>query len=441
MKRIIILLLLGLVSIINVKTVSVFAYVEDNEFDDSYVFMTEEEFNNNFEQFENEMPSNSGFSMVTYFQNLYTYSPINSHGSCGYVSFIQYLSYLDAFVNDDIIPTIYERSQGNANSIVAALSISPGVLRQSYPNTNLYTYIQNNKSTDFQMYLMDIVNSSIGYSASEYSCSIGMWDYYRILNALFPSNNVVFSYTKVNDFGSNAKPTDKNVINWFDSYVKGQLDLGHPVMLHIADYNEVTGKKENYHSVVAYYYDASGIHAHFGWGSNSTDVVISSKYQITEAGVIDLSNIAVTHSNNYIINNIEYCGCGMEKHSHHYEDHYCTICNNYTTLHDYHEPYTWINYTQHRAICGCGATTQQGHAVASNAFANGKRYATCLICGGLAERGFVQLNALSAEVQYVTNNGSYILPNGVIVLVDGDIDLYLDGTLEFHKKNSHLLTE
>ena len=111
MKRIIILLLLGLVSIINVKTVSVFAYVEDNEFDDSYVFMTEEEFNNNFEQFENEMPSNSGFSMVTYFQNLYTYSPINSHGSCGYVSFIQYLSYLDAFVNDDIIPTIYERSQ------------------------------------------------------------------------------------------------------------------------------------------------------------------------------------------------------------------------------------------------------------------------------------------------------------------------------------------
>ena len=27
----------------------------------------------------------------------------------------------------------------------------------------------------------------------------------------------------------------------------------------------------------------------------------------------------------------------------------------------------------------------------------------CLFCGGLAERGFVQLNALSIEVQYVTD--------------------------------------
>lgn len=84
---------------------------------------------------------------------------------------------------------------------------------------------------------------------------------------------------------------------------------------------------------------------------------------------------------------------------------------------------------------------QQGHAVASNAFANGKRYATCLICGGLAERGFVQFNATSVEVQYVTDNGSYILPNGVIVLVDEDIETYLRGNLEFHKKDNSLLVE
>ena len=77
----------------------------------------------------------------------------------------------------------------------------------------------------------------------------------------------------------------------------------------------------------------------------------------------------------------------------------------------------------------------------SDLFSGGKRYATCLVCGGLAERGFVQLNALSAEVHYVTDNGSYILPNGVIVLVDEDTELYLNGTLEFHKKDSQLLTE
>ena len=127
--------------------------------------------------------------------------------------------------------------------------------------------------------------------------------------------------------------------------------------------------------------------------------------------------------------------------SHVYDQHYCIHCNAYTTTHDYDRNYEWVDYTMHSAECCCGAKATQGHAVASNAFANGKRYATCLICGGLAERGFVQLNALSAEVQYVTNNGSYILPNGVIVLVDEDIELYLNGTLEFHKKDSQLLTE
>ncbi len=128
-------------------------------------------------------------------------------------------------------------------------------------------------------------------------------------------------------------------------------------------------------------------------------------------------------------------------HNHNYEDHYCSVCNDYTTSHDYHDPYTWVDYNQHKATCGCGATTQQGHAVASNAFSNGKRYATCLICGGLAERGFVELNALSTEVQYVTDNGSYILPNGVIVLVDEDIEAYMNQTLIFQKKNTNLTTE
>lgn len=109
--------------------------------------------------------------------------------------------------------------------------------------------------------------------------------------------------------------------------------------------------------------------------------------------------------------------------------------------HSYNDSYLWKSYTHHLSYCRCGAMIQQGHAVASNAFANGKRYATCLICGGLAERGFVQFNATSVEVQYVTDNGSYILPNGVIVLVDEDIETYLRGNLEFHKKDNSLLVE
>ncbi len=131
-------------------------------------------------------------------------------------------------------------------------------------------------------------------------------------------------------------------------------------------------------------------------------------------------------------------------HCHSYEDHYCTMCNQYTETHDYHDPYTWVNFSKHDATCGCGATTQQGHAVSSSGgslLGSGTRYKTCLLCGGSAEIGFVQLNATSTEIEYVTEKGSYILPNGVIVLVDEDIEAYMNHTILFQKKNNSLTTE
>lgn len=168
----------------------------------------------------------------------------------------------------------------------------------------------------------------------------------------------------------------------------------------------------------------------------------------TASGTINVSIAGEPHTHTYTYSpassgHTAICvGCGYTTTlSHVYDDHYCIHCNAYTTTHDYDRNYEWVSYTMHSAECCCGAETTKGHAVSSNAFSGGKRYATCLFCGGLAERGFVQLNALSAEVQYVTNNGSYILPNGVIVLVDEDIELYLNGTLEFHKKDSQLLIE
>lgn len=37
-----------------------------------------------------------------------------------------------------------------------------------------------------------------------------------------------------------------------------------------------------------------------------------------------------------------------------------------------------------------------------------------------------------SNIKYITNAGSYILPNGIIVLVNEDIEAYLNGTLEFN---------
>lgn len=37
--------------------------------------------------------------------------------------------------------------------------------------------------------------------------------------------------------------------------------------------------------------------------------------------------------------------------------------------------------------------------------------------------------------RFVTRNGSYILPNGIIVLVDEDIEAFMNGTLVFYNKD------
>ena len=392
---------------------TVYANSGEGEFDVPHTFMTESAFARDFVTVDLNEGTASSSNMILYFQNLFTYSPINSQGSCGYVSFIQYLSYYDTFWNDNIIPESYDRNQGNVTSLNLARAVSPGVLRQAYPKNNLYEHIQNTKATDFQMYLMDIVNQSLAHNQTEYSYSIGMWNYYRILNALFPNTTVSFSYTRVQNFGSSAKPIDLNVINGFDSYVKGQLDLGKPVMLHIADYNEITGVYENYHSVVAYYYDTNGIHAHFGWGESSSDTIISSEYQITEAGVMSLDNISEVHSNNYLANNIEYCGCGYHVHV--------------------YNGWRYLNRMSHIEICECGArgVATRNHSVRESDIVNNK--ANCLGCGRLLDLNYdyanIMMNGLNCKYSV---NGSFIFPSGIVVLVENDIDAYLNGTLMFY---------
>lgn len=326
-----------------------------------HAYMTEEEFwASDFEICNEDMRSSSDFSMKNYFKNLNKYSPVNSAGSCGYVSFIQYLAYYDTFYNDDVIAEQYERKELSVADIPTAISISPGVQRLTYPSTGLYNFIQSNKDTDFQMYLMDIVNSALGNSPDQYSYSIGMWSYYHILNKLFPNKNVTFEYRRVNSYGS--KPTDSSVISQFDNYVKSKLDAGLPVMLHIAMYNEVTGEYDNYHSVVAYYYDSKGIHAHFGWGAGTSDVVISASYQITEAGVMNTTNIDFTHSNNYIINGVPYCGCGEHIHKYIYK------------------PY---DNTYHTSKCICGEQRKARHVVKVSE--GGGRYQQCHYCKSLID--------------------------------------------------------
>ena len=63
----------------------------------------------------------------------------------------------------------------------------------------------------------------------------------------------------------------------------------------------------------------------------------------------------------------------------------------------------------------------------------------CLACGGLAKVGMTHHQAIGDLPR--SENGSFILPDGIIVLVDEDIEAYLDGTLEFIYPDDNYETE
>jgi hypothetical protein len=106
-------------------------------------------------------------------------------------------------------------------------------------------------------------------------------------------------------------------------------------------------------------------------------------------------------------------------------------------------PYVWMSLTRHTSHCDCGARSLQGHAVSSSW--NGIGTTTCLICGGRASMGFVQFGIMprgSLGIIFGNNlsyfgNGSYVLPNGLVVLVDEDIEAYINGTLCITECKTH----
>ena len=98
--------------------------------------------------------------------------------------------------------------------------------------------------------------------------------------------------------------------------------------------------------------------------------------------------------------------------------------------HKHKNVYTWANINSHLANCYCGNETIEGHAVRSG----GK---TCILCGGKVDKGFIIVDSMKS-CKFVTRNGSYILPNGVIVLVDEDVEAYINGTLFFYNKDEEV---
>lgn len=78
-------------------------------------------------------------------------------------------------------------------------------------------------------------------------------------------------------------------------------------------------------------------------------------------------------------------------HTHKFNNHYCTECDSYLAEHSYTESYTWKSLTQHNSFCSCGAKTLENHVISQKDANSTSKYATCLLCGGRAEKGFIHI--------------------------------------------------
>ena len=101
--------------------------------------------------------------------------------------------------------------------------------------------------------------------------------------------------------------------------------------------------------------------------------------------------------------------------------------------------YTSISDTKHRAIClaeNCGEIIEENHTFRITGIGTPS---ICIYCGktsGGGIPGIFPLNNNNNNKEYVTENGSFKLFNGVTYLVEQDIEAYLNGSLIFIPVNS-----
>ena len=117
----------------------------------------------------------------------------------------------------------------------------------------------------------------------------------------------------------------------------------------------------------------------------------------------------------------------------------CTECDyvDESTL-EAHSYNSWVsvNTTTHQSACdGCDA---RGTTTAPHAFVPVKGSLLNVVCVdcGYTKRKDSDFGNVILSITKVSANGSYILPDGTIMLVDEDIEAYLNGTLVFYDKNN-----
>ena len=163
----------------------------------------------------------------------------------------------------------------------------------------------------------------------------------------------------------------------------------------------------------------------------ATGAYISQRSDFFTKPPLDFDPHSYTHSYRQYSTNqhIAYCECGeyiLQDHLIFKESTCCSLCGEPHT-HDYSDHYARETSRAHRSYCACGASMLSAHVV-SGSSGGALGIKLCIFCGEIVTAG---QSIMSTTHLPHTENGSYIMPNGIIVLMDEDIEAYLDGTLEF----------
>ena len=400
----------------------------------AYEYITEDtcSINNDLQTSSDESPSNVYYDsfVQAYFENLTTNFGVNYKGSCGYVALAMLLSYYDTYLNDEIIPEQYDVvSLGSGTNMISRRN-SPGVLKDTISNaltmsaTDYYSAIEtlSNLSLHAKLITIGETLNYYNFSSDDNPCGTNFSKRVNILKKYF---GTIVNYTS-SDYTLEYMNYETNPSRSADvrNFTIEKVKQGIPVLLSVG--NDTSSG----HVIVAYDYDeiTDKLYCHYGWHNFTTYSTPESQgYTIYKTALTINFTVEHEHSNNYGVTNNDsvtyYCYddphiVTYREHTHNYVNHYCTICNAYTTSHDYNT-YTWVNDRMHTMTCSCGLITNSAHVVSSSSSIPWKEYSRCLQCGGRAKVGYIYINPLSIVSEYY-RDGQYVLENGVIIIFDNN---------------------
>lgn len=424
MKKILSLVIVILVNVFFVKNVNV-ANITEMSFDivSSATYNTSSYYYNDSILYQNDKYASY------YFNNLTENFGNNIKGSCTYIAFAMLLSYYDTYWDDTIIPENYDMITMLSNDKLDLNAESPGIYTEnrslvwnSMSTANYYQVVEQYSNAHFHLKLIQMGKEKFGQYQFENSSSPCGLTYSELADLM---NYYLYDYMNFNTSEINYISTSSNV----RQFVIDNIQNGKPVLVRMGS-NNVSGIG---HAFILYDYDESNdeLYGHWGWkleGYKFEHIKLSTTpYNVFwDATVL---NVSTEHncSNNY-------------KYSYNYDcvETYCPCKHNIHEGHC-HNPVRWMYYSRisHRGKCQCGEWVEKPHVI--NAAEVENFQAPCLECHTMLDLRY-DIIAGGKSISKESVNGSYILSNGIIILVEEDIESYFNGILIFYDKEETSVT-